>query len=189
VPTPWSCPVKRLPPELQGVAVRRCGRVPLRAFLLGDPVAEWTHYVEEDGGGGRAMGRTRPCCHKGPEAAAECPYCPRGKRCYFYAPAVTWDPDPKTGRTVRVRVVLELTARAAEALDGRVCRGLALELRRQGPHRNGPVTAKVYADEVPPADLPEAFDVAPILGQLWGVVPPAAAADKPARTIPFRRPG
>ena len=168
-----------------------------KAFIrfLGNVVGVWTHWLE---------GRSTPCLGK------ECRHCLEGvpQRWKGYAPALWWKVwlDQKTGKQQGkwLAVVVEITEGLTE-LKGRPLRGQVIELRRPGKRRNGPLEFSAL-DKPAAGDLPDAFDVRPILERLWGcrkrVVPAGqdgeaptadnpqlddATADERPAVVPFRR--
>lgn len=178
-------------------------RVPIQVFrvpptgkafirFLGNVVGVWTHWLE---------GRSTPCMGK------ECRHCHDGapQRWKSYAPALWWRTtlDQRTGKRASQWIsVVEITEGLGE-LVGRPLRGQVIELRRPGKRRNSPLEFSTLEEKVK-GDLPDAFDVRPILEKLWGcrkrVVPTcqegeAPEADSPQfddadsrpAVVPFRR--
>lgn len=170
-------------PAPRARAAARVKSVPTKGTLwvvfLGN--ASWveTHWIHPPGA---TKPRSWPC------TGDECPYCPAATVSKGYAAAQVWEEDT-AGRKRWVSYAVELTDSVAELLAGDL-RGRAAELSRQGPKPNSPLKLDWRKLEKA-GELPEPFDLVPILHRLWGYRErPAAGIDQggapPPATIPFR---
>jgi len=125
--------------------------------FLGSVTGVWVHFDP-------TKKASRPCHTEG------CDLCGREPRRWKgYAPVLLWR-RKDDGHCSWTKMVLELTEATAGKLQGDL-RGRVAEISRPGKRRNGAVRL-TWIEKPVAGDLPPAFDVRPILENLWGIRQP-----------------
>ena len=173
-PNGWT---DQLPPSQKAIAYKilRCPSIRLKPLvILSDSIRlRGVHWV---GGRSAPCEGTQQCpnCEeKQPENTAttfcrDCQSCPNCQKQQPQFKGYIAIYDPNTGE----KSVLELTPPTFDTLGAyrvlhHTLRGAQITLKRAGIKPNGRMSAEIQPSAIPASQLPEAFDVEPVMDLLW----------------------